>query len=149
MLGKLLTKTACGILVGLTGILFMGYCVYFDYKRHLDPDFKKKLHQRRRRSRLVHKDNSGSPIEGIPDLSDHNEIERFFVKQVQMGESRIVNGDLEGAVDHFINAVVVCNQPTRLLQVLQGVLPPEVFNKLIARMQTYDKITRKATILHG
>ncbi|EDW80957.1 uncharacterized protein Dwil_GK19183 [Drosophila willistoni] len=145
MLGKL--KTACGILVGLTGVLFLGYCVYFDYKQHLDPDFKKKLHERRRRYRLAKKDKSGSP--DMPDMCDHNEIERFFMKQVQLGESRIVGGDLEGAVDHFFNAVIVCNQPARLLHVLQGVLPPEVFNELVTKVQAHNNISQKPpSLLH-
>ena len=29
--------------VGLAGSLFLGYCVYFDRKRRMDPDYKKKI----------------------------------------------------------------------------------------------------------
>ena len=29
--------------LGLAGSLFLGYCVYFDRKRRMDPDYKKKV----------------------------------------------------------------------------------------------------------
>ena len=40
------TKTAIGIAAS-AGIAFIGYCIYFDHKRRSDPDFKKKLRERK------------------------------------------------------------------------------------------------------
>ncbi|XP_062542108.1 mitochondrial import receptor subunit TOM20 homolog [Armigeres subalbatus] len=40
-------KTTIGIAAGVTGTLFLGYCIYFDHKPRKDPDFKKKLRVRR------------------------------------------------------------------------------------------------------
>ena len=34
-----------GVVAGVCGLGFIGYCVYFDHKRRSDPDFKKKLKQ--------------------------------------------------------------------------------------------------------
>lgn len=40
------SKAALGIAAGVAGTLFLGYCIYFDHRRHADPDFKKKLRER-------------------------------------------------------------------------------------------------------
>lgn len=42
----MMSKAAMGIAVGIAGI-FVGYCFYFDQKRRSDPDFKKKLRERK------------------------------------------------------------------------------------------------------
>ena len=36
-----------GLAVGVCGLAFLGYCVYFDNKRRKDPNFKKKLRERK------------------------------------------------------------------------------------------------------
>lgn len=41
-----MSKAAVGLAVGIAGI-FVGYCFYFDQKRRSDPDFKKKLRERK------------------------------------------------------------------------------------------------------
>lgn len=42
----MVSRTVVGIAVGVAGI-FVGYCFYFDQKRRSDPDFKKKLRERK------------------------------------------------------------------------------------------------------
>lgn len=37
------TKLVAGIVAGIFGTFFLGYCVYFDRKRRSDPLFKQKL----------------------------------------------------------------------------------------------------------
>lgn len=54
-----------------------------------------------------------------------------------MGESLIARGDFESGVEHLANALVVCGQPARLLQVLQTTLPAQVFAMLILKMQEF------------
>lgn len=53
-----------------------------------------------------------------------------------MGEALISSGDVESGVEHMANAVVVCAQPTQLLQVLQQTLPPQVFTLLIKKVRS-------------
>lgn len=36
-----------GIALGVLGTAFVSYCFYFDMKRRSDPDYKKKLHERK------------------------------------------------------------------------------------------------------
>jgi len=38
-------RTVLGLCAGVSATLFIGYCIYFDKKRHDDPDFKKKLRE--------------------------------------------------------------------------------------------------------
>lgn len=41
------SKAVIGIAAGVCGTLILGYCIYFDKQRHDDPDFKKKLRERK------------------------------------------------------------------------------------------------------
>jgi len=41
-----MSKTAIGVVAGVAGTLFLGYCLYFDRQRRSDPNFKKKLRER-------------------------------------------------------------------------------------------------------
>ena len=90
-----INKTAIGIAAGVAGTIFIGYCIYFDSKRRTDPDYKKKVRERkylafkttwslckyiqlqqyilgRRRTRK----NGNAGRSGIPNLNDHEAIER-------------------------------------------------------------------------
>lgn len=74
---------------------------------------------------------SGAPL---PDMKDHEAVQRFFLQEVQLGEELLAAGDLENGVEHLGNAVAVCGQPNQLLQVLQQTLPPQVFHLLVQRL---------------
>ncbi|KAG7198218.1 hypothetical protein KM043_005625 [Ampulex compressa] len=124
----MISKAAVGIAFGIAGI-FVGYCFYFDRKRRSDPEFKKKLRERRRAKRQAQKSSSR-----IPDLKNHEVVQKFFVQEVQLGEELLAFGDLVGGIEHLANAVAVCGQPTQLLQVLQKTLPVEAFNLLLQRL---------------
>ena len=39
------TVALCAL--GVVGSLFIGYCIYFDRKRRSDPDYKKKIRERK------------------------------------------------------------------------------------------------------
>lgn len=56
-----------------------------------------------------------------------------------MGESFLEQGDIERGVEHLANAVVVCGQPTELLNVLQRTLPERVFELLVKRLPELGK----------
>lgn len=42
-----INRTTLGIAAGVAGSLFLGYCIYFDFKRRKDPEYKKKVHDRK------------------------------------------------------------------------------------------------------
>uniref|UniRef100_A0A6B2EBL8 Putative mitochondrial import receptor subunit tom20 n=1 Tax=Phlebotomus kandelakii TaxID=1109342 RepID=A0A6B2EBL8_9DIPT len=128
-----INKTTLGIAAGVAGTLFLGYCIYFDHKRRSDPEYKKKVRERRRKAK---KAAAGNRPE-MPNLVDKDAVQRFFLQEIQMGEMLIGNGHIEQGVEHLANAVVVCGQPTQLLQVLQQTLPAQVFTLLIHKMKEY------------
>lgn len=40
-------RTTLSIAAGVAGTLFLGYCIYFDKKRRSDPEYKKKIRERK------------------------------------------------------------------------------------------------------
>lgn len=42
-----ISKQTIGIAAGVLGSLFVGYCIYFDQKRRADPEYKKKVKERK------------------------------------------------------------------------------------------------------
>ncbi|XP_017781244.1 PREDICTED: mitochondrial import receptor subunit TOM20 homolog [Nicrophorus vespilloides] len=131
-MSSLTPSTALGIAAGVCGTLFLGYCIYFDHKRHKDPDFKKKLREKRRTKKAS--TTGKRTTTNFPNMKDHEAVQRFFLQEVQLGEELLGAGDLENGVDHLGNAVAVCGQPNELLQVLQQTLQPQVFHLLIQRL---------------
>ncbi|KAH8267607.1 hypothetical protein KR018_002340, partial [Drosophila ironensis] len=132
------------LLAATATLMIVGYCIYFDHKRRRDPDFKKKLRERRRSRKTVNLAPSGAPVH----LSE-KDIEMYFVTQIQRGEGLITSGDIEGGIDHLINAILVCSQPGKLLQVLQSTLPMEVFTMMLVKMHAYESAERNAAVVEG
>uniref|UniRef100_A0A1B6CWG7 Mitochondrial import receptor subunit TOM20 homolog n=1 Tax=Clastoptera arizonana TaxID=38151 RepID=A0A1B6CWG7_9HEMI len=134
----MMSKTALGVAAGICGTIFVGYCIYFDRQRRKDPEFKKKLKERRRLKKL-NNSTKGSSNSQFPDLKDPKSIQEFFLHEVQLGEELLGQGDVEGAVEHLSNAVAVCGQPNHLLQVLQQTLPQTVFHLLLQKLPTVSQ----------
>ncbi|KAM3968515.1 mitochondrial import receptor subunit TOM20 homolog [Aphomia sociella] len=128
-----LTRTTLGIAAGIAGTLFLGYCVYFDQRRRKDPLFKKKLRERRQmaqNSTMRTRTLGGQ----LPDMSDHEAMQRFFLQQIQLGEELLAAGDLEAGVEHLGQAVAVCGQTQQLLSVLQQTMPAPIFHLLLKKL---------------
>jgi len=122
-------KSALGIAAGVSGLLFVGYCIYFDRQRHADPNFKKKLKEKRRQIRQAKL--TGAKI---PDLRDQEAVQKFFLSEIQLGEELLGQGDIDGAVEHLGSAIAVCGHPSQLIQIFQTTLPPQVFHTLLQRL---------------
>uniref|UniRef100_T1JCP2 Mitochondrial import receptor subunit TOM20 homolog n=1 Tax=Strigamia maritima TaxID=126957 RepID=T1JCP2_STRMM len=131
IMAVMMSKTALGIAAGICGTIFIGYCIYFDRKRRTDPLFKQKLRERRANAKRHQETKKTSQI---PDLKDHEAVQRFFLQEIQLGEELLAQDDLENGVEHLSNAVALCGQPQQLLQVLQQTLPPQVFHMLLQRL---------------
>uniref|UniRef100_A0AAY4D0N9 Translocase of outer mitochondrial membrane 20 n=1 Tax=Denticeps clupeoides TaxID=299321 RepID=A0AAY4D0N9_9TELE len=124
----MMSGRSSAIAAGVCGALFIGYCIYFDRKRRSDPDFKRRLRERRK--------NQGG---NLPDLKDAEAVQKFFLEEIQLGEELLAQGDYEKGVDHLTNAIAVCGQPQQLLQVLQQTLPPPVFQMLLTKLPTISQ----------
>ena len=51
----------------------------------------------------------------LPNFSDQEAIQKFFLHEVQLGEELLATGDIENGVEHLSMAVAVCGQPHSLL----------------------------------
>merc|ERR1712241_924500 len=122
-----------GIMAGIGAAAFLGYCIYFDQKRRSAPDFKGKLKAKRRKAA---QDKAGGNKFALPNFSDQEAIQKFFLHEVQLGEELLSQGDIENGVEHLSMAVAVCGQPHSLLGVLQQTLPSPVYALLL---QSLDK----------
>ncbi|XP_026743504.1 mitochondrial import receptor subunit TOM20 homolog [Trichoplusia ni] len=128
-----ITRSTLGIAVGIAGTLFLGYCVYFDQQRRKDPLFKKKLRERRQKAQQ--KSARSHTVDGaLPDMSDYQAMQSFFIQQIQLGEELLAAGDLEAGVEHLGQAVAVCGQTQNLLGVLQQTMPAPIFHLLLKKL---------------
>ena len=118
-------------MAGIGAAAFLGYCIYFDQKRRSAPDFKEKLKAKRRKAA---QDKAGGNKFALPNFSDQEAIQKFFLHEVQLGEELLSQGDIENGVEHLSMAVAVCGQPHSLLGVLQQTLPSPVYALLLQNL---------------
>ncbi|XP_061051614.1 mitochondrial import receptor subunit TOM20 homolog [Eubalaena glacialis] len=111
--------------------LFIESCIYFDRKRQSDPNFKNRLREQRKKQKLS---KERAALSKLPDLKDAEAVQKFFLKEIQLGKELLAQGEYEKGVDHLTNAIAVCGQPQQLLQVLQQTLPPPVFQMLLTKL---------------
>ncbi|XP_065200997.1 mitochondrial import receptor subunit TOM20 homolog isoform X2 [Planococcus citri] len=129
-----MTWSKLGIAAAVCGSVAIGYCIYFDRKRRSDPDFKKKLREKRKARSQAEKAAKSARKSQFPDFRDHEAVQTFFLQQIQLGEELLGQGKIDECVEHIANAVSVCGQPQQLLSVLQQTLPPTVFGLLLERL---------------
>uniref|UniRef100_H2L6P4 Translocase of outer mitochondrial membrane 20 n=1 Tax=Oryzias latipes TaxID=8090 RepID=H2L6P4_ORYLA len=124
------------VVAGVCGAVFVAYCFYFDRKRRSDPQFKQKLRERKLKQETCC---VVSVLRNFPDLKDAEAVQKFFLKEIELGEELLSQGEFEKGVDHLTNAIAVCGQPQQLLQVLQQTLPPPVFQMLLTKLPTISQ----------
>lgn len=127
-MSSLASSRTVGICAGIGAAAFLGYCLYFDRRRRSAPDFKRKLRERRRQAARRAAQDKGPKM---PDFTDQEAVQRFFLQEVQLGEELLGQGDVENGVEHLSLAVAVCGQPHSLLGVLQQTLPPQIYQLLL------------------
>ncbi|XP_066132481.1 TOMM20-like protein 1 [Saccopteryx bilineata] len=121
LLSLLAALAACG------AVAFLGYCVYFDWKRHGDPTFKRRLRDKRRAQRRKAEGRGAQ----LWDPARNEKWQELFLQEIQMGELWLSRGEHRMGVEHLSNALLVCGQPQELLKVFKHTLPPQVFEMLL------------------
>ena len=69
-----------GLCAGLGAAAFLGYCIYFDRQRRAHPEFRKKLREKRRSAAKKASQGRGP---ALPDFSDQEAVQRFFLQEVR------------------------------------------------------------------
>ncbi|XP_070606312.1 TOMM20-like protein 1 isoform X1 [Erythrolamprus reginae] len=114
------------LLAGACGLALLGYCVYFDRKRRNAEGFKERLREKRRKDKKTKEHETE-----LHKLKESEDIQQFFLQEIQLGELWLARGQQKKSVEHLINAISVCAQPNQLMQVLEQTLPPQVFEMLV------------------
>ena len=125
--------------VAVCGILFIGYCIYFDRKRRSDPNFKQKLKERKRVKLLEECDETIKQLV----LLNKEDFPEFFKQEVALGEKLLDRGDFMAGIEHLCIALVICGpeEQTQFLKVLERKLISPVFETLLQRLpNTVDRI---------
>ncbi|CAK5057867.1 unnamed protein product [Meloidogyne enterolobii] len=105
------------------GVAFIGYAIYFDRKRRLDPCYKQKIRQNRKRKQEALNSNVFSA--DFPDPKNPLESEEFFLKSITLGEELLQSGNIVQGIFHLSNAVVTCRQSTELMTIFRQSIPAE------------------------
>ncbi|XP_062140614.1 mitochondrial import receptor subunit TOM20 homolog B-like [Drosophila sulfurigaster albostrigata] len=138
------SRTLLGITMGTAGAILLGYCIYLDQKRRGDPEYKRKLHDRRQHTEKAqdmkddHTDDNQlteCPMEEpLGEVSDTLALEHCFESEMKMGEQLICQGNIADGVTHFANAIMMCAHPLPVLQTIQESLPDFVFMPLLMKL---------------
>ncbi|KAF8138309.1 hypothetical protein EV363DRAFT_1393768 [Boletus edulis] len=147
--------TVAGIAVGSLA----AYAAYFDYKRRTDSTFRKRLRKEKKRAEKSQTPSETSSSTGgvdpkelisalekirdEPIPTDHEERHKYFMTQVNMGETMSVNGPTfyMPAALCFYRAIRVYPSPLELIMVYEKSLSPPVF-QLVMQLVNLDVKTR-------
>ena len=78
-------------------------------------------------------DSSSSAVlqQQLPDSSDQEAVQKFFLQQDRLGQELLASGDLQNGAEHLALAVAVCANPHSILCVYQQTLPPQAYQILL------------------
>ncbi|KAH8273514.1 hypothetical protein KR018_009057 [Drosophila ironensis] len=120
--------------LGLGALMFLGYCAYFDRKRRANPNYKRLVHERRQRRRAEMEDRAREAVPPSLTSGDQAALEKYFLSEIKTGEELISEGHLDEGLDHLANAISLCAQPAKLLEMLQNFWPGFIFPPLVAKL---------------
>lgn len=142
------TSSSTFAIVSTLALAGLGYCVYFDYKRRSDPEFRRALREhtkdaerKAKREAKAAKDQLISVLktklaqslleEPLPTTPA--EKEQFFMTQVGQAEklAAIVGKEVDSAI-HFYKALAIYPNPTAILEIYQKSVPAEVYELIMA-----------------
>lgn len=129
-------KKNCVINVCMTVFSLRNFMYTFACTLYVQPQTIWFLGRKKQRTDQQKKQPSSAPSRPMPDVTDSQAMQAYFLQEVQTGEAKLALGMEDAGVEHLVNAVSVCGQPHQLLQVLQQTLPAPIFQKLIAALPT-------------
>ncbi|KAH8396406.1 hypothetical protein KR222_009810, partial [Zaprionus bogoriensis] len=133
--------------VGAAGALLLGYCIYYDRKRRADPDYRRKVRERRQKSlrqypmsfsALTASESMDSHISAVQghsfQLTDHEIVQHYFQNEIKLGEELFRVGKLDEGLMHMANAIMLCAQPAALMDTMKLALPNRIYNSLLSKL---------------
>ncbi|BES93628.1 Mitochondrial import receptor subunit tom20 [Nesidiocoris tenuis] len=108
----------------------VAYCIYFDQKRRRDPEFKKKLTQKRVTSALSRDDSKVQVL----NLQDQEVVQDFVFQNFQQGQQLLRMNKIDEGIHCMATALAICGQQDMLLQMVRPAFPPVIYNMLCEKV---------------
>lgn len=118
---------------GTAGAILLGYCIYYDRKRRSDPNYKRKVHERRQKINALPFVYDAASEETF-ELNDHEVVQHYFQNEIRLAEDLFRQAKLDTGLVHLANAIMVCAQPVALLEAMKVALPERIFNLLLTKL---------------
>ncbi|KAI1727112.1 MAS20 protein import receptor domain-containing protein [Ditylenchus destructor] len=115
-----ISRRTVGLIFAGIGCAFVGYAIYFDYKRRTARDYKAKLRLRRKMESGQLWEESQVQETELPDTVDYAGMQQFFLQEVQLGEEKLLEA----------MAIVMCNKPDQVMDIFRRTLADEHFTLL-------------------
>ncbi|VEU20265.1 DEKNAAC101141 [Brettanomyces naardenensis] len=135
-------RSAGYVFIGVTAAA-LSYCIYFDYERRHNPEFRKRINQSKRKAQKkaaieaeqdktkkleVLKKKLNESLVANPLPTSLQEKESYFLEQVTTGEKlgAIPGKEIDAAI-YFYKGLAVYPNPTGILDIYQRTLPPKIY----------------------
>ena len=127
--------------LGIITSTFVGYCIYFDYKRTRAPDYRKKLRDRRLKQQEDTKSSSSQQQQMVIDLSNPVVRETFLKSEYEKGMTSLMENDTHNSINHFLNVLQLAPDPLKMISVFRQILPPDLFLEFMQQFQQLNAQT--------
>lgn len=116
----MMSRSTIGLVAGICGGLFIGYCIYFDKKRRSDPNYKKKVLERRRRQ----KEEEERKNKLVVNFNDPLEMQRVFLQELEQGEELLRLGRFDSLAKRTAGGCLTIHTDLMLTRFLMLPLVP-------------------------
>ncbi|BFZ58843.1 mitochondrial import receptor subunit tom20 [Savitreella phatthalungensis] len=139
----------------------VGYCIYFDWKRRNDPEFRKAIRREHKRLAGLEKEKQRQAEQGeeeatlealrlarsAPLPTSAEEREQQFMTEVARGEQLYAGGEPHkfDAAICFWRALKMYPQPAELTRIYEQTIPPFVF-KVVQKMVELEDAERAESL---
>ena len=129
----------------------LGYCLYFDYQRRHNVEFRKSIyHKKRQAEKAARLQNEASKVEKTillkkkltesliaHPLTTENK-EQSFIEEVTAAEklASLPDREIDAAI-HFYRALSVYPEPTAILEIYQKSVPAEIYELIMLLTAIY------------
>lgn len=113
--------TVCGAIV-----LFI--CIFYDKYKRRDLNFKRKMLKRREELQRM------TTID-LKEMYDPRERQSYILHEIELAENLMSQNNITDAINHFVNAIIICEEPFNIIKALGQTLPPSAYKKLIEQLE--------------
>ncbi|KRZ24360.1 Mitochondrial import receptor subunit TOM20 -like protein B [Trichinella pseudospiralis] len=114
---------------GLAGALFVAYCIYFDRKRRQDPQYKKKIAEKRKKQTEMTKKKNKIKLPTNP-----LEMQAFVSYHAQMLEECTSRNKYEEAAEHLAYIFACSGESGQMQDMVRYMFPPIVMQQMESKL---------------